>query len=110
MDLLPTSSAPGSKAELFPSELPPAAAERGAAAAIVFSPRVSDSSRVPWPESQQRRAYVLLLCLVLAAGTFLRLPASLFEKGAPLASWSALHPNPGFPGTGFDESLYRGYV
>ncbi|MDQ6764648.1 MAG: phospholipid carrier-dependent glycosyltransferase, partial [Verrucomicrobiota bacterium] len=55
--------------------------------------------------------YVVTLCLVLAAGTFLRLPPSLFENShAPLSFLSAFHPNPGFMGIGFDESLYRSYV
>lgn len=63
------------------------------------------------PEPRGRLPYFLALGLVLCAGIFLRLPASLFEgKTAPLASLSALHPNPGFTGVGFDESLYRGYV
>jgi len=50
------------------------------------------------------------LCLVLAAGIFLRLPASLFEKGGALELLAPLHPNPAFTGIGFDENLYRGYV
>ncbi len=63
------------------------------------------------PESPRRALYWLALAGVLAAGIFLRLPASLFEgRSAPLAFLSALHPNPGFTGIGFDESLYRGYV
>ena len=58
-----------------------------------------------------RASYWIALCLVLAAGIFLRLPASLFEgNAAPLGFLSPLHPNPGFSGIGFDESLYRGYV
>ena len=62
-------------------------------------------------EAPRRTYYLLALFLVLAAGTFLRLPASLFEgKAAPLGFLSSLHPNPGFNGIGFDESLYRGYV
>ncbi len=62
-------------------------------------------------EAQRRTCYLLALCLVLATGIFLRLPASLFEGNAgPLSFLSPLHPNPGFNGIGFDESLYRGYV
>jgi len=62
-------------------------------------------------EPLRRAAYLLALCLVLVAGIFLRLPASLFEgKAAPLACLSALHPRPGFTGLGFDENLYRNYV
>jgi len=61
-------------------------------------------------EARRRRRYLLALCGILAAGIFLRLPASLFEKNAPLHSLGAFHPNPGFTGVGFDENLYRTYV
>ena len=61
-------------------------------------------------EAQRRTWYLLALCLVLATGIFLRLPASLFERNAAFSFLSPLHPNPGFSGIGFDESLYRGYV
>ncbi|MDQ6911802.1 MAG: hypothetical protein M3128_02890, partial [Verrucomicrobiota bacterium] len=57
-----------------------------------------------------RRPLFFALCAVLAVGIFLRLPANLFEKNGTLHSLARLHPNPGFSGTGFDESLYRGYV
>ncbi|MGZ4966024.1 MAG: phospholipid carrier-dependent glycosyltransferase [Chthoniobacterales bacterium] len=66
-----------------------------------------DSSRMP---PNDRRRFLLALCAVLAVGIFLRLPANLFEKGGTLQALAAFHPNPGFTGTGFDESLYRGYV
>ena len=57
-----------------------------------------------------RRFFLFALIAVLAVGIFLRLPANLFEKNATLHALAILHPNPGFAGTGFDESLYRGYV
>ncbi|MGZ4985703.1 MAG: phospholipid carrier-dependent glycosyltransferase, partial [Chthoniobacterales bacterium] len=66
-----------------------------------------DSSRMP---PNDRRRFLLALCAVLAVGIFLRLPANLFEKDGALYALAAFHPNPGFTGTGFDESLYRGYV
>ena len=57
------------------------------------------------------RALRVVLILVLAIGIFLRLPAALFSgPDAPLGALRALHPNPAFTETGFDESLYRGYV
>ena len=59
---------------------------------------------------QRRRAFALAFCVVLAFGIFLRLPPNLFEQGGPLHLLAALHPNPAFTSTGFDESLYRGYV
>src|SRR3954454_3218671 len=102
MDLLPTHGGRASEAGFTEPECRPAPAEAAAAPPIVFPPRLSESSRVPLPKiQQQRRLYVLILCLVLSAGTFLRLPAALFEKAAPLAALSAVHPNPGFTGTGF---------
>jgi 4-amino-4-deoxy-L-arabinose transferase-like glycosyltransferase len=60
--------------------------------------------------SRKRQAFVAALCLVLVVGIFLRLPASLFDKGGAFHALSALHPNPGFAGIGFDEALYRDYV
>ena len=48
--------------------------------------------------------------LVLLVGIFLRLPASLFEKGEALQILAAVHPNPAFTAIGFDEGLYREYV
>jgi 4-amino-4-deoxy-L-arabinose transferase-like glycosyltransferase len=63
------------------------------------------------PPASRNRIFYGALVAVLAAGIFLRLPASLFEeKDALLHALAALHPNPGFTGTGFDESLYRSYV
>src|SRR5438874_11151476 len=54
---------------------------------------------------------LLSLALVLAIGVFLRLPPSLFQKpGGPLYSIAALHPNPEYTSTGFEEGLYRVYV
>ncbi len=54
---------------------------------------------------------LVALAVVLVIGIFLRLPVTLFSgPNAPLASLQALHPNPAFNGTGFDENLYRGYV
>jgi 4-amino-4-deoxy-L-arabinose transferase-like glycosyltransferase len=61
-------------------------------------------------ERTNHRLFVAALCLVLAAGVFLRLPASLFQNGGALQSLALLHPNPGFTEIGFDEGLYREYV
>jgi 4-amino-4-deoxy-L-arabinose transferase-like glycosyltransferase len=61
--------------------------------------------------SRNRRFYLAGLCIVLAIGTFLRLPAPIFSGAdAPLRQFEALHPPPKFDGVGFDEGLYRGYV
>jgi 4-amino-4-deoxy-L-arabinose transferase-like glycosyltransferase len=61
--------------------------------------------------SLRNRPALIGLCLLLVAGTFLRLPDHLFTgTEAPLRALSALHPSPGFQGIGFDENLYRGYV
>ena len=58
-----------------------------------------------------RRSYFIALCIVLALGAFLRLPASIFSgPNAPLRHLEALHPAPKFDGIGFDEGLYRQYV
>ena len=57
------------------------------------------------------KGFRVALIMVLAIGIFLRLPAALFAgPDAPLGWVRALHPNPAFTETGFDESLYRGYV
>ena len=61
-------------------------------------------------ESSNQRLFLAVLCVVIAAGVFLRLPASLFENGGALQSLRVLHPNPGFTEIGFDEGLYREYV
>ena len=62
------------------------------------------------PERANHKLFIAALCLVLVAGVFLRLPASLFENGGAFQSLAVLHPNPGFTGIGFDEGLYREYV
>lgn len=55
--------------------------------------------------------YWMTLGAVLLGGTFLRLPAALFEKpNAPLHALVKLHPQPAFTGVGFDGNLYRRYV
>ena len=57
------------------------------------------------------RSYVFALCIILALGVFLRLPAPIFSGAtAPLRQLEALHPAPQFDGIGFDENLYRRYV
>jgi len=61
-------------------------------------------------ERTNHRLFIAALCVVLAAGVFLRLPASLFANGGALQSLALLHPNPGFTDIGFDEGLYREYV
>ena len=61
--------------------------------------------------STGQRSYLVALCLVLAIGVFLRIPATVFSgANAPLPQLAALHPAPKFDGVGFDEGLYRGYV
>jgi 4-amino-4-deoxy-L-arabinose transferase-like glycosyltransferase len=60
---------------------------------------------------RERRLYLAALCIVLALGAFLRLPAPMFSSAAaPLHQLEALHPAAKFDGIGFDEGLYRGYV
>ncbi len=55
--------------------------------------------------------YLIALVLVLAVGSFLRLPPELFSApDALLHAIRLLHPAPGFQSVGFDEGLYRGYV
>lgn len=56
------------------------------------------------------RAPLAILVLALLAGAFLRLPPALFENAGALHVLAALHPNPKFKQTGFDEGLYRNYV
>src|SRR5205085_2339547 len=57
------------------------------------------------------RLFLTALCLVLAFGTFLRIPSSLFSgPTAPLRSLKTLHPQAKFDRIGFDEGLYRNYV
>ena len=61
--------------------------------------------------SGSRKSYLIGLCVVLALGIFLRVPASVFSgPNAPLRQLEALHPAPKFDGIGFDEGLYRQYV
>jgi 4-amino-4-deoxy-L-arabinose transferase-like glycosyltransferase len=61
--------------------------------------------------STGQRSYLAALCLVLAIGVFLRIPAPIFSgPNAPLPQLAAFHPAPKFDGIGFDEALYRGYV
>ena len=61
--------------------------------------------------SRGRRSYLAALCIVLAIGAFLRIPAPIFSgPNAPLPQLAAFHPAPKFDGIGFDEALYRGYV
>jgi 4-amino-4-deoxy-L-arabinose transferase-like glycosyltransferase len=61
--------------------------------------------------SSDRRWHLAALCVVLAIGAFLRLPAPVFSGAkAPLHYLEALHPAPKFDGVGFDENLYRRYV
>lgn len=62
-------------------------------------------------DPRDRTRWLVALGVVLFAGLFLRLPASLFSgESAPLSFAAALHPTPGFQALGFDENLYRGYV
>jgi 4-amino-4-deoxy-L-arabinose transferase-like glycosyltransferase len=61
--------------------------------------------------STGQRFYLVALCIVLAIGAFLRIPAPVFSGAdAPLPQLEALHPAPKFDGIGFDEGLYRAYV
>lgn len=58
-----------------------------------------------------RRSYLVALCVILALGVFLRIPAPIFSgPNAPLPQLAALHPVPKFDAIGFDEGLYRSYV
>jgi 4-amino-4-deoxy-L-arabinose transferase-like glycosyltransferase len=58
-----------------------------------------------------RRLYFAALCLVLAIGVFLRIPAPVFSgENAPLHRLASIHPAPKFDAIGFDEGLYRAYV
>lgn len=58
----------------------------------------------------KHKLFIVAVCVVIATGVFLRLPASLFENGGAFQSLRVIHPNPGFTGIGFDEELYREYV
>ncbi len=80
--------------------------------------RLARRDKVPGVESANASAvmrnYVIALVLVFLAGTFLRLPPSLFsEPSGPLRSLAALHPNPKWHDlhlVGVDEALYCDYV
>ncbi|MFL6528574.1 MAG: hypothetical protein ACJ8IQ_10785 [Chthoniobacterales bacterium] len=61
--------------------------------------------------AQRGRLCMLALCVILAVGTFLRLPQALFTGDhAALAALQSVHPRPAYPTIGFDEDLYRQYV
>jgi 4-amino-4-deoxy-L-arabinose transferase-like glycosyltransferase len=61
--------------------------------------------------SRGRAPYLAALCVMLAIGAFLRIPAAVFSgPTAPLRQLEAFHPSPKFDGVGFDEGLYRTYV
>jgi hypothetical protein len=65
---------------------------------------------MPTEESCRLEIAIALLALILAVGSFLRIPPAAFSPGGPLHSIAALHPNPGYTSMGFDEGLYRDYV
>ena len=79
---------------------------------LTNAPTSQPASVAPTGTSGRSATGILIaLVVVLAIGVFLRLPAGLFAgPGAPLGGLRSLHPNPAFTETGFDESLYRGYV
>lgn len=60
--------------------------------------------------ARPRKIDIIVLAVVLAIGIFLRLPPHAFSSGGPLHSLAALHPQPAFAQTGFDEGLYQQYV
>ena len=62
------------------------------------------------PLPRLRKIDIILLAIIFAVGIFLRLPPHAFSPGAPLHSIAALHPQPAWTKTGFDEGLYREYV
>src|SRR5437868_12987071 len=53
---------------------------------------------------------IMLLSIIFAFGTFLRLTPHAFSPGASLHFIAALHPQPAFNKIGFDEGLYREYA
>lgn len=59
-------------------------------------------------QSGRQTVRYLLIAICLLTGIFLRLPSSIFVGGPALVT--ALHPQPGFTGLGFDEGLYRNYT
>ena len=59
------------------------------------------------------RNYIIVLALIFLAGSFLRLPPSLFDASGSLHALSILHPNPKWHEmqlVGVDEALYADYV
>jgi hypothetical protein len=70
----------------------------------------TNARAIPIAAARGQTLILVALCLVLALGIFLRLPAHLFEAGGALHSLGRLHPQPAFTGVGFDENLYRTYV
>ena len=64
-----------------------------------------------FPSPRSRTSYLAALFVILAIGTFLRIPSPLFSSpDAPLRALAPLHPTAGFNQIGFDEGLYRNYV
>jgi 4-amino-4-deoxy-L-arabinose transferase-like glycosyltransferase len=61
-------------------------------------------------QPRPRQIDIVVFAVVLTIGIFLRLPPHAFSSGGPLHSLVALHPQPAFTQTGFDEGLYRQYV
>src|SRR5256885_17071510 len=59
---------------------------------------------------RSRRIYFVLLAIILALGTFLRLTPGAFSPGAPFHFLAAIHLQTAWNKTGFDEGLYRQYV
>jgi len=65
---------------------------------------------MPAPEAHLRKIDILLLAIIFAVAIFLRLPPHAFSPGAPLESLVAIHPQPAYKKSGFDEELYRRYA
>ena len=61
-------------------------------------------------QPRPRQIDIVILAFILALGIFFRLPSHAFSSGGPLHSLAALHPQPAFTQTGFDEGLYQQYV
>src|SRR5436853_4974525 len=57
-----------------------------------------------------RRIVTIAVIITLVVGTFLRLPAHIFEPGSALSTIAALHPQAAFTEKGFDEGLYAEYT
>jgi len=62
------------------------------------------------PQSRLSKIDVIILALVFTLGIFLRIPPHTFAPDQPMHWLAALHPQPAFTQTGFDEGLYRQYV